>query len=152
MWQTPCNMTIEKPAKEDYAEITEVWEASVRATHHFLKEEDIAFFRPLILNQYLDAVNLYCVRDNGNIKGFIGLSEDAIEMLFIHPDTRGRGIGKLLAEMAIKEKGIAKVDVNEDNAQAIGFYQKLGFTTVSRSEVDGLGKPYPLLHMELSYS
>jgi putative acetyltransferase len=49
--------------KFEYKEVVEVWEASVRATHHFLKEEDIAYFKPLILNTYLDAVDLRCVRD-----------------------------------------------------------------------------------------
>lgn len=140
---------IEKPRREDYAEIVTLWEASVRATHHFLTEKDIAFFRPLIFNQYLDAVDLYCMRNSGKITGFLGLSDDAIEMLFIHPDSRGKGIGKLLAEFAITQKGIIKVDVNEDNRQGIGFYEKMGFRTVSGSPVDGFGKPYPLLHMEL---
>ena len=42
-----------------------------------------------------------------------------------------------------------KVDVNEQNEQAIGFYQHYGFKTISRSELDGTGKPYPILHMEL---
>ncbi|ADR21290.1 hypothetical protein MATR_10810 [Marivirga tractuosa] len=34
---------IEKVNKSNYLEIVEVWEASVRATHHFLKEADIAY-------------------------------------------------------------------------------------------------------------
>ena len=34
---------IERVYKTDYLEIVEVWEASVRATHHFLKEADIAY-------------------------------------------------------------------------------------------------------------
>lgn len=142
--------SVEKPENKDYAAIVEVWEASVRATHHFLKEEDIQFFRPLIRNEYLDAVDLYCVRSEGNIAAFMGLSADAIEMLFIHPDSRGKGIGKVLTEFAIQQKNITKVDVNEDNAQAVGFYEKMGFTVISRSPVDGFGKPYPLLHMQLT--
>jgi putative acetyltransferase len=39
---------IEKASVDDFDEITTVWEASVRATHHFLSEGDILFFRPLI--------------------------------------------------------------------------------------------------------
>jgi putative acetyltransferase len=55
----------------DYSEIVSVWEASVRATHDFLSEEDIQFFKPLILNQYLKAVSLACIKDiQGNIVGF----------------------------------------------------------------------------------
>ena len=40
---------IETTDKENYQEIVNVWEASVRATHDFLKEEDIEYFKPLIL-------------------------------------------------------------------------------------------------------
>ncbi|MDR6804581.1 hypothetical protein J2Y45_003110 [Dyadobacter sp. BE34] len=41
--------------KQNYPDILNVWEASVLATHHFLSEQDIAFYKPLILNEYLQA-------------------------------------------------------------------------------------------------
>lgn len=128
----------------------EVWESAVRATHHFLSEEDIAYFKPLILNTYLDAVVLRCVRnDEGQIVGFSGVAEENLEMLFIHADHRGKGIGRVLLDHAIKVQGVQNVDVNEDNKQAIGFYQKYGFVTYKRSEKDASGKPFPILHMRL---
>ncbi|MDW3649314.1 MAG: GNAT family N-acetyltransferase [Bacteroidia bacterium] len=136
--------------KKEYPEVVELWEASVRATHHFLKEEDIRYFKPLILNHYLDAVDLSCIRnDSGRILGFQGVAEGNLEMLFIHPDQRGKGIGKALLEHAVKKLGITKVDVNEQNEQALGFYLHYGFEVISRSDLDSSGKPYPILHMEL---
>lgn len=54
------------------------------------------------------------------------------------------------ATHAIEELGVRAVDVNEDNTQAVGFYERLGFVQVGRSELDGQGKPYPTLHMKLS--
>jgi len=39
-------------------------------------------------------------------------------------------------------------DVNEQNGQAIGFYESMGFLRVGRSPVDGQGRPYPLIHLE----
>lgn len=141
---------IENIAKLDYLEVVEVWEASVRATHDFLKEEDIAYFKPLILNVYLDAVELRCVKNrNKEIVGFIGVAEQNLEMLFIHPNERGKGIGKQLLKYSIEKLDVKKVDVNENNKQAVGFYEKIGFRTYSRSELDSSGKPYPTLHMEL---
>jgi putative acetyltransferase len=141
---------IEIPDTNDYPEITAVWEASVRATHHFLTEEDIQFFRPLILEEYLNAVDVYCARnDSGRISGFIGIAEDKVEMLFVDPAARGMGIGKSLMLYAINNKNIKTVDVNEQNEQAVGFYLHLGFKVVGRSEVDAMGKPFPLLLMEL---
>jgi putative acetyltransferase len=142
--------SIEKPSKSDYEELIVIWEAAVRATHHFLPESDIAYFRPLILAQYFDAVNLFCVRnDEGSILGFLGTSDEKIEMLFIHPDYFGKGIGKLLTLFAINELNIRKVDVNEQNPQAVDFYKKMNFEVVKRNPTDGLGKPYPILEMEL---
>jgi len=141
---------IENIEKNEYSEVVEVWEASVRATHHFLKEEDIAYFKPLILNVYLDAVELRCVKNvNGVIIGFMGVADQNLEMLFIHPKERAKGIGRKLLEYSIKELDVKKVDVNEDNEQAIGFYENYGFKTYERSEIDASGKPYPILHMKL---
>jgi putative acetyltransferase len=135
--------------KTDYPRIIEVWEASVRATHHFLTEADMQFYKPLILDQYLDAVDLHCTKTDDTITGFLGLSDGMVQMLFIHPDSRGLGIGKALLQFAV-EKGIRKVDVNEQNQQAVGFYEHMGFVVIGRSEVDGTGKPYPILSMELT--
>ena len=127
-----------------------VWEASVRATHHFLKEEDIEYFKPLILNTYLDAVELRCIRNSEHkVVGFLGVAEQNIEMLFIDPKYRGKKIGKALLNYAITKLNVTKVDVNEQNEQAVGFYKHLGFEVIGRSELDASNKPYPTLHMQL---
>ncbi|WP_127019284.1 acetyltransferase [Flagellimonas beolgyonensis] len=136
--------------KSEYETLVDLWEASVRATHHFLKEEDIHYFRPLVLNTYLDAVELRCARNKqGKILGFLGVAEQNLEMLFIHPENRGMGIGKKLLDYAIIALEVQKVDVNEQNEQALGFYRNQGFEVVGRSALDGSGKPYPILHMKL---
>ncbi|MBL7843822.1 MAG: acetyltransferase [Cyclobacteriaceae bacterium] len=141
--------SIEIPTKHDYPELIDVWEKSVRATHHFLPEEYIQYLKPLILEKYFDAVSLFSVRDEQKkIMGFMGTSDDKVEMLFIDPMNRGKGIGKLLMDYAIRNLRIRKVDVNEQNEQAVGFYKKLGFQVINRLEVDSLGKPYPILEME----
>jgi putative acetyltransferase len=142
---------IDKIKKIEHQQVIEVWEASVRATHDFLKEEDITYFKPLILNTYLDLVELKCVRNaKREIIGFSGVAEDNLEMLFICPDARGKGAGKALLQYSIKEQGITKVDVNEENPQAVGFYEKFGFKTYKRTELDPTGRPYPILYMELN--
>jgi putative acetyltransferase len=136
--------------RNEYPDVVDLWEASVRATHDFLKEEDIAYFKPLILSTYLDAVKLRCVRDSaGQILGFAGVAEGNLEMLFVHPDYRGQQIGKMLIDYSIQHLQVSTVDVNEQNGQALGFYQYFGFEVVGRSEVDPTGRPYPVLHLEL---
>ena len=55
-------MKILRPTPKDYDELLTVWEASVRSTHHFLTEENIQFYKPLVRNQYFQAVELYIIR------------------------------------------------------------------------------------------
>jgi putative acetyltransferase len=96
-----------------YPQLLAVWEASVRATHDFLSEADIAALKPLILESYFDAVDLRCVvAEDGRVLGFVGMAGEKIEMLFIAPEHRGRGIGTLLARHASGRHDATKVDVN----------------------------------------
>ena len=141
--------TIGSLDQSDYLEMIEVWEASVRATHDFLPETRILELKPLILDQYFDAVTLFGVKVEGKLMGFLGIHETDIEMLFIAPEARGKGVGKALLLHAVQELGCQKVDVNEQNQQAVDFYLYMGFQIVGRSPLDGQGEPYPLLHMKL---
>lgn len=52
------------------------------------------------------------------ILGFMRVSGDDIEMLFIDPDFMGKGIGKILLLHAINNLNVKKVDVNEQNEKA----------------------------------
>ncbi|MGP5310024.1 GNAT family N-acetyltransferase [Vreelandella alkaliphila] len=143
-------MMVENVLPENYAEMLNVWEESVRATHDFISEEDIEFFKPIIIEQAFPAVTLKCVKDkSGSILGFLGAHNSKIEMLFILNEARGKGIGKALLQYAIEQLGATKVDVNEQNPQAVGFYEHMGFKVVSRSPLDDMGKPFPILHMTL---
>lgn len=139
-----------QPTISDYEALLNIWENSVRATHDFLKEEDLQFFKPLILNEYFHQVNLFCHKNSHfEITGFMGIADSNLEMLFISPISRGKGIGKKLLIYAIEQQKVKRVDVNEQNSQAVGFYKHMGFHVVNRSDFDGTGKPYPILHMEL---
>jgi putative acetyltransferase len=127
----------------------DVWETSVRATHDFITEDNIQFFKPLVRNEALPSLELRCVRDKNNSPvGFIGMSNGKVEMLFVHPDYFGKGVGKRLLEYALQHMNATELDVNEQNPNAIGFYKKMGFVVVGRSELDSTGKPFPILHMK----
>jgi len=137
-------------APTDFLRVVEIWEASVRATHHFLTEANIQFFKPLVREVLPEIPHLAGVRAvDGQVAGFIGIVGSKIEMLFIHPDWRGQGAGRRLIAYAVDTLGATLVDVNEHNPQALGFYLHLGFEVIGRSALDGTGKPFPLLHMRL---
>ena len=138
-------MEIRKANKKDYNEIMHIWESAVKTTHDFLSEEDFLYFKEKMPTDYLPAVELYVLTEE-DIKGFVGVSGDMLEMLFIHAGSRGKGYGKALLQYASDHLRITKVDVNEQNKQAVGFYEKMGFKQIGRSEKDAMGKDYPILH------
>jgi putative acetyltransferase len=142
-------LTLQTPRYSDYGELVQLWEDSVRATHHFLPDAYILLLREQVLRRYLDAVMLICCRDRQRICGFAGVANGYVHMLFVAPDYRGKGVGRRLLRYAIEELNAECLDVNEQNPQALGFYLHEGFEVVGRSETDGLGQPYPLLHMRL---
>jgi len=143
------NHLVDKLTASDYPEILNLWESSVRATHHFLKEADIQVYKLLLSNDYLDQLQLYGVRTDNHILGFIAVSGKQIRLLFILPEARGKGIGIALINYVYQHMGVDEVDVNEQNTQAYDFYQYLGFIVTERSEIDAIGKPFPVISMKL---
>ncbi|MBO9639954.1 MAG: GNAT family N-acetyltransferase [Siphonobacter aquaeclarae] len=140
--------TLTSVSEAEFDTLADIWEASVRATHDFLAEEDFQFFRGMVRSGIFREVTITGLRDaSGQLLGFSGTHGTSLEMLFLRPDIRGKGAGKLLLLHAIENQGITHVDVNEQNPLALGFYRHFGFDVVRRSEVDGTGKPYPILHL-----
>lgn len=143
-------MRIYRVEEDEYTALLNIWISAVTATHHFLSREDYEFYKTHI-PVYFNHLALYAYKnDEGNIEGFLGISEDnLIDMLFVHNDYRRKGIGKILMDYAVKSFDARKVYVNEQNKQALDFYYHLGFVETGRSEYDGEGKNYPILHLEL---
>lgn len=132
-------------------ELTALWERSVRATHHFLSAAAIDAIRPCVPQGVQGIARLAVLySDEGRPQGFVGVEGDKAEMLFLEPQCRGEGLGRALLSFAIEQFGATRVDVNEQNPQARGFYEHMGFQVIGRSDLDGQGNPYPILHMKLS--
>jgi len=143
-------MIIRQATNADHPLLLNIWLRSVRATHHFLQESDIEALLPQLRDNYLPAVELWVAVDaEDSPLGFIGLNENHVEMLFIEPDLRGNGIGRALLDHARSSRNQLSVDVNEQNPEAMGFYLHCGFVQTGRSPLDGEGRPFPLLHLNL---
>ena len=131
--------------------LLEVWEKSVRATHLFLPENEILHIKEKFLPDALKNIShLVIAKENEIPVAFMGIENRKLEMLFVTPEQRGKGIGKKLIEYGIKNFAINELTVNEQNPQAIGFYKHLGFKTYKRSVIDEQGNPYPILYMQLN--
>ena len=120
---------------------------SVRATHAFLSEAEILAIRDFVPQALSGVETLVVAFDDGAPLGFMGAEAGRLEMLFLAPEARGRGLGRLLLEEAIARYSVEALTVNEQNPQAVGFYEHLGFRTYKRTELDEEGRPYPLLYM-----
>jgi putative acetyltransferase len=144
------DMHVRLARAEDSERLLDVWERSVRATHHFLQESDIVALRPLVAAELAsEALAWWALVSAADVPiGFLGFANDTIEGLFIDPDHRGLGGGKLLVAHAQGlSAGALDVDVNEQNDAALRFYEALGFSVISRSPTDAGGRPFPILHM-----
>jgi putative acetyltransferase len=138
---------IRKSTLADGPRVLEIWRRSVDATHDFLTQEhrraidiEVAAFLPHApLDLALDGADIPI--------GFMLLDGDHMEALFIDPEFRGTGVGRALVAHALEFQPNLLTDVNEQNIQAIGFYEHLGFERCGRSPVDGQGRPYPLIHL-----
>lgn len=131
------------------AALVDVWERSVRATHAFLSEEEILAIREFVPQALSGVERLVVALESGVPLGFMGAQAGRLEMLFLAPEARGRGLGGLLLEEAITRYSVEELTVNEQNPDAVGFYEHLGFRTYKRTELDEEGRPYPLLYMKL---
>ena len=129
-------------------DILEIWEASVRASHRFLTEEDIGSLYPQAEDAVRQIETLWVIQDGLRTVGFMGVQERKIEMLFLHPDYFRKGLGKIFVERAFSDLNVEYVDANEQNPDAVKFYERMGFRTFHRDATDDQGNPFPILRMK----
>ena len=131
-------------------ELLEVWEDSVKATHLFLSNEEINSIKKYVPQAILGVSHLI-IMENENIEpiAFMGIEGRKLEMLFIKNNERGKGLGKQLLSYGIENYNVNELAVNEQNPNAKGFYEYMGFKTYKRTELDEQGNSYPILYMRL---
>ena len=131
--------------------LVELWEKSVKETHLFLSEDEIESIKMYVPQALKDINTLIVVENEVNCPiAFMGVQDEKLEMLFILPKERGKGLGKKLLQYGIENYSIKELTVNEQNPLAKGFYEYMGFKVYKRTEYDEQGQPYPLLYMRLN--
>lgn len=130
-------------------QVLSVWENSVLATHNFLTSSDFEEIKDLVKNINFNDFEVFCLTRGSAVIGFIGVADKKVEMLFLDPNFFGQRLGSKLLDFSIRQLNADKVDVNEQNQNAVNFYQKFGFQTFERTEKDDQGRNYPLLRMKL---
>lgn len=145
-----CILEVEERNSDLISKLIAVWEASVRATHLFLSDSEILSIKEYV-PQALKSIDKLIIAENDEEKpiAFMGIENETLEMLFITPSERGQGLGKLLLQYGISNYKVNRLTVNEQNPQATGFYEHMGFHVYKRTDYDEQGNPYPLLYMRL---
>ena len=138
----------------DHEALSLLWRRSVEATHQFLPPAEVERLFEDVRRLYLPGVESLWVAElsespsaGARPVGFMGCNDPQVEMLFVDPACFRCGIGAALLAHAKAAHKRLTLDVNEQNPQALTFYERQGFGIVGRSAQDGQGMPYPLLHM-----
>ncbi len=130
-------------------QLLEIWESSVKATHLFLSDKEIATIKKYVPQAIRDILHLVVAEDENKFPvAFMGVDKEKLEMLFVSNTQRGVGIGKMLIQYGMAAYSISEVAVNEQNPLAKGFYEHMGFQVYKRTDFDEQGGPYPLLYMK----
>ena len=109
------------------AEFLKIWEGSVRATHLFLSDSEVEQIKKYVPQALSNVEHLITAEDdNGKPFAFMGTENVRLEMLFISPHERGKGNGRQLLQYGIQNYSVREVTVNEQNPQAVGFYERMG--------------------------
>lgn len=142
--------TIRSSRPVDAERAVEIWRSAVDATHDFLSPEDRSAIDAMVCD-FLPKVPLWLAVDaNDYPLAFMFIDNGHMEALFVDPAWRGTGIGAALVRHGLALHPTMTTDVNEQNGQAVGFYERMGFKRTGRSPLDGQGRPYPLVHLKHS--
>jgi putative acetyltransferase len=140
-------MTIRTSRPDDGERVIDIWRRAVDATHDFLSPDDRLAIDAMVCDFLPQAPLWLAVDANDRPLAFMLVDGGHMEALFVDPACRGTGVGAALVRHALALHPGMTTDVNEQNAQAIGFYERMGFVRTGRSPLDGQGRPYPLIHL-----
>lgn len=139
--------TIRQSRSDEGHQTVAIWRAAVDATHNFLTDDDRGAIEREV-RAFLPQASLWlAVNQDDRPLGFMLMDGRHMEALFVDPAFHGRGIGAELVRHGLALHPDMTTDVNEQNDQAISFYERMGFRPIGRSPCDRQGRPYPLIHL-----
>lgn len=140
-------VVIRSSSPDDGERVVEIWRSAVDATHDFLSPKDRIAIDEMVCG-FLPAAPLWLAVDaNDRPIAFMLIDDGHMEALFVASEVRGQGVGAALVRHGLSLQPTMTTDVNEQNGQAVGFYERMGFRRTGRSPLDGQGRPYPLIHL-----
>ena len=112
--------------KVDKNKVAEIWLDTNIKTHYFISAQYWKSNFELVKELLLQAT-VYVYEDKQEIQGFIGLSNEYIEGIFVSAEMQSQGIGKILLNYVKGKRNKLILNVYQKNTRAISFYQREGF-------------------------
>lgn len=112
--------------KVDINKVAEIWLDTNIKTHYFISAQYWKSNFELVKELLLQAT-VYVYEDKQEIQGFIGLSNEYFEGIFVSAEMQSQGIGKILLNYVKGKRNKLILNVYQKNTRAISFYQREGF-------------------------
>ena len=117
---------IRKMKNVDINRVADIWLKTNLKAHYFIPEQYWTSNYELVKEMLLQA-EVYVYEDNKIIQGFVGLSNEYIEGIFVSEAMQSQGIGKILLNYVKDIRSKLLLNVYQKNIPAISFYQREGF-------------------------
>lgn len=142
-----ASVRIRTGGEADFDALTDLWERSVRGSHTFMDEAELAHQRPRIRDLLLPSMDVWVAERDGVPVGFVGARDDGVELLYIAPESQGEGIGRTLLSQVAGGAGADRVEVFADNVIGVGFYRSLGYVETERYVTTVAGGTFEILRL-----
>ena len=136
---------IRKMQNIDINRVADIWLKTNLKAHDFIPEQYWTSNYELV-KEMMSQAEVYVYEDDKMIQGFVGLSNEYIEGIFVSDEMQSCGIGKLLLDYIKNKKVRLRLNVYQKNARALSFYQREGFDIQSEGVDEATGeKEYTML-------
>ena len=125
--------------KADINKVADIWlDTNIKAHYFILAQYWKSNFE--LVKELLLQATVYVYEDKQGIQGFIGLSDEYIEGIFVSAAMQSQGIGKILLNYAKGKRDKLRLNVYRKNTKAISFYQREGFEIQSSGLEEATGE------------
>ena len=138
---------IRKLNKTDIDMVAQIWLEVNIQTHHFIPEK---YWEEQFnaVKQMLPQSEVYVYEESDKVLGFMGLTDNSIEGIFVAMNSQSGGIGKQLLGFVKGIKTGLSLHVYQKNERAIRFYQREKFIIQSESIDENTGEREFLMSWE----
>ena len=140
---------IRKLQKVDINRVADIWLKTNLKAHFFIPEQYwISNYE--FVKEMLPQAEVYVYEDDKMIQGFIGVSDEYIEGIFVSDEMQSCGIGKMLLDYIKDKKDKLQLKVYQKNVRAMSFYQREGFAIQSEEMDEFTGEKEYVMNWESS--